>query len=81
MNEPIELPIEEFKELVAVVTNIWTQYNYYKFVNGNSWKIYVCRLAKHRESSTRQEGISIDRRRQTSARPSDLYNAKLKLHG
>ena len=40
--------------------------------------IHVCRLAKHRESSTRQ-GISIDRRRQTSARPSDLYNAKIKI--
>jgi hypothetical protein len=80
VNEPIELPIEEFeKSWWPLVTNIWTQYNSYKFVNGDSWKIYVCRLAKHRESSTRQEGISIDRRRQTSARPSDLCNAKIKI--
>jgi len=53
VNEPIELPIEEFeKSWWPLVTNIWTQYNSHKFVNGDSWKIYVCHLAKHQESST-----------------------------
>ena len=62
VNEPIELSIEEFeKNWWPLVTNIWTQYNSYKHVNGDFWRGYVCRLAKHRESSTRQEGVLVDK--------------------
>ena len=80
VNEPIELSIEEFeKNWWPLVTNVWTQYNSYKHVNGDFWRGYVCRLAKHRESSTRQEGVLVDKRRQTSVRPSNICNAKIKI--
>jgi len=62
VNEPIKLSIEEFeKNWWPLVTNIWTQYNSYKHVNGDFWRDYVCRLAKHRELSTRQEGVLVDK--------------------
>ena len=42
VNEPIELSIEEFeKNWWPLVTNVWTQYNSYKHVNGDFWGGYV----------------------------------------
>ena len=41
VNEPIELPIEEFEKSWWPLV---TQYNSYKFVNGDAWKIYVLPL-------------------------------------
>ncbi|CAG8502496.1 6013_t:CDS:2, partial [Scutellospora calospora] len=56
-----------------------TQFNYKIHNNGNSWKVYTCRLTKHNESSTRKEGIPSEKRRKTKVRPADQCSAKIKV--
>jgi len=36
-----------------------------RLANGDSWKVWICRLAKHNKSSTRKEGIPDNKRRKT----------------
>src|SRR5215475_2537034 len=70
----LEVPIEDFDEnWWPLVTNIWTQWNSYKHVNGDIRKIFACRLMKHRGSSSRKkENILNEKRRITKTRPSNL---------
>src|SRR5579862_2135351 len=56
VNDVLEIPIKDFNDnWWPLVTNIWTQYNSWKLVNGDYWKVFTCRLMKHRESSKRQD--------------------------
>ncbi|CAB5190677.1 unnamed protein product [Rhizophagus irregularis] len=59
VNQPLELSIEEFdKEWWPLVSNIWTGgFSCKNNVNGDSWKVFVCRFKKHNKSSTQKEGI------------------------
>ena len=52
----LEIPIEDFNdEWWPAVSNIWTKWDSYKYVNGDIQKIFACRFMKHRESSTREK--------------------------
>ncbi|RHZ83977.1 hypothetical protein Glove_86g243 [Diversispora epigaea] len=77
----LEIPMKDFDEnWWPLVSNIWTQWNSYKQTNSNIRKDFVCRLMKHRESSTRKkENIPIDKRRITKTRPSNLCCAKIRV--
>ena len=80
VNQPLELSMEEFdKEWWPLVSNIWTGYSYKNNVNGDSWKVFVCRFNKHNKSSTRKEGIPYAKRRITKIRPAKLCFAKIKV--
>src|SRR3954452_14544760 len=80
VNDTLEIPIEDFdNNWWPLVTNIWTQYNLWKLSNGDYWKIFACRLMKHRESSKRKEDIPNNKRRKTSIRPSNICQAKIKV--
>jgi hypothetical protein len=61
------------------VSNVWTRFNYKNNVNGNSWKVFVCRYSKPNKSSTRKEGISSEKRRITKIRPANMCSAKIKV--
>ena len=72
--------IEEFdKEWWPLVSNIWTGFSCKNNVNGDSWRVFVCRFKKHNKSSTRKEGIPNKKRRVTKIRPADLCSAKIKV--
>lgn len=81
INNTLEIPIEDFdNNWWPLVTNVWTQWNFFKLINGDSWKTYTCRLTKHRESSKRQqENVPVNKRRKTSIRPSGICQAKVKI--
>ena len=75
-----EVSDEEFdNNWWPLISNVWTQYNSCKLVNGDSWKVFACRLTKHRDSSIRQEGIPIEKRRKTTTRSYGLCHAKIKI--
>src|ERR1043165_6694127 len=61
------------------MSNVWTRYNYKNNVNGDSWKVFVCRLNKHNKSSTRKEGVPYEKRRVTKIRPSNMCYSKIKV--
>ena len=81
INCPLEIQIEDFNEnWWPLISNIWTQWNSYKQVNGDVTKVFACRFTKYRDSSSRQkENISKEKRRVTKTRPSGLCNAKIKV--
>lgn len=80
IKDHFEVPDEEFDNILwPLVTNIWTLFDLYKFKNGDFWKVYVCRFIKHRNSSTRQEDVPIEKRRKTNIQPSGLCEAKIKI--
>jgi hypothetical protein len=62
------------------VSNIWTNFSHKNNVNGNSWKVFICRFNKPKKSSTRKEGISQEKRRITKIRPANLCFAKIKIY-
>jgi hypothetical protein len=56
----LEILEEEFDDSWwPLVSNVWTQFNSCKLINGDSWKVFACHFTKHRESSTRKENIPI----------------------
>ncbi len=80
INLPLEVLMEEFdKEWLPFVSNIWTGYSYKNNVNGDSWKVSVCRFHKHNKSSTRKEGVPYKKRRITKIRPANMCYAKIKV--
>lgn len=80
LDNVLEIPIEDFdNNWWPLITNIWTQWNSWKLVNGDSWKVFACRFTKHRESSKRKENIQNNKRRKTSVRPSNICQAKIKI--
>ena len=81
VNRSLEISMEDFDEnWWPFVSNIWTQWNSYKQEDGTVRKIFACRFAKHRESSSRkEENISNKKRRVTKTRPSELCLAKIKV--
>lgn len=81
VNGTLEVPIEEFDDnWWPLISNVWTQCDSHKFVNGDVHKTFACRFAKHQTSSTRQdENIPIKHRRITKTRPFGLCNAKIKV--
>ncbi|CAB4399408.1 unnamed protein product [Rhizophagus irregularis] len=80
VNQPLELSIEEFdKEWWPLVSNVWTRFSYKNNVNGNSWKVFICRFSKPNKSSTRKEGVSSKKRRITKIRPANMCSAKIKV--
>lgn len=79
VNEPFELTLNEFDELWPLVSNVWVRWDHYQCVNGDSWKIWVCRFMKHNKSSTRKEGVSDNKRRKTMVRDTGLCEAKIKI--
>lgn len=80
VEQPLELSIEEFdKEWWPLVNNIWTKFSCKNNVNGNSWKVFICRFNKPNKSSTRKEGIPHEKRRITKIRPANLCFAKIKV--
>ncbi|KAF9998378.1 hypothetical protein BGZ80_006797 [Entomortierella chlamydospora] len=69
LREAIVVPTQEFKdEIWPLISNVWTQFARYKSIKGETSIIFACRLAKHRDSSSRQAGISSKKRRLTSVR-------------
>jgi hypothetical protein len=50
----LEIPTDDFNnEWWPLVSNIWTKWDSYKFVNsGDIRKTFACHFMKHRESST-----------------------------
>ncbi|RHZ67797.1 hypothetical protein Glove_299g115 [Diversispora epigaea] len=64
----------------SLVSNIWIQWDSYKYANGDTRKTFACRFIKHRESSTQQkENSPNEKRRITKIRPSGLCLAKIKV--
>ena len=44
----LEIPIDDFnKNWWPLVLNIWTQWNLYKQLNGDSWKVFACYFTKY----------------------------------
>jgi hypothetical protein len=63
-----------------LISNVWSKWGSYEYVNGDIRKIFACRLMKPRESSIRQkENVSNEKRRITKIRPSGLCFAKMKV--
>ncbi|PKY48699.1 hypothetical protein RhiirA4_464361 [Rhizophagus irregularis] len=63
-----------------LISNIWTKWDSYEYVNGDIRKTFACRFMKHRESSTRQkENIPNEKCRITKIRPSDICSAMIKI--
>jgi MULE transposase domain len=80
VEKPLELSIEDFdKNWWPLVSNIWCLYSYKNNVNGNSWKVFLCRFNKHYKSSTRKEDVSHEKRHVTKVRPANLCSAKIKI--
>jgi hypothetical protein len=54
VDRTLEIPLEVFNnEWWPLVSNIWTEWGSYKFVNGDTRKMFACRFMKHRKSSSR----------------------------
>ena len=81
VGSPFEVPEEEFnKNWWPLVSNIWTQYNSRKHINGDTCKVFTCRFTKHRESSERKnEETPTKKRRTTMIRPPGFCHAKIKV--
>ncbi|RHZ85584.1 hypothetical protein Glove_64g118 [Diversispora epigaea] len=80
INHLLELPVQEFDDnWWSLVSNVWTVFNFKKKTNGDSSQIYTCHLTKCKQSSTRKEGISSNKRRKTKICPSYLCFAKIKV--
>lgn len=80
VDNTFEVPAEEFdSEIWPLISNIWTRYNSWKCANGDFWTVYACRLMKHNKSSTRQDGIPANKRRNTSTRIEGICEAKIKI--
>ena len=77
----LEIPMEDFNdEWWPLVSNIWTKWDSYEYVNGNIRKIFACRFMKHRKSSTRQkENIPNEKRKITKTRPPGICSAMIKV--
>src|SRR5947209_5550543 len=55
----IKISSEEFNnDWWPLVSNVWTQFSSLKCKNGNSFKIFICHNAQHRNSSMQQKKIS-----------------------
>ena len=79
VKEPFEMSIEEFDNLWPFVSNIWVGWGQNSLANGDSWKVWSCRFAKHNKSSTRKEGIPDSKRRKTMVRQAGLCDMKIKV--
>ncbi len=81
VDRTLEIPMEDFNNnWWPLVSNIWTKWDSYKYVNGDIRKTFTCRFMKHRESSTRQkENIPNEKRRITRIRPSGICSAMIKV--
>ena len=56
VDRTLEIPMEVFnEEWWPLISNIWTKWESYKYVNGDIQKTFACHFMKHRESSTRQK--------------------------
>ena len=76
---PFEIPEDEFEKLWPLVTNVWTQFSSGFPGKGDEWIVYACRFLKHRRSSTRQDGVEVEKRRKTKVRDSQLCFAKIRI--
>ena len=55
----LEIPMEDFnEEWWPLVSNIWTKWNLYNYVNSNTQKTFTCYFMKYCESSTWQKEMS-----------------------
>ncbi|CAG8657282.1 10345_t:CDS:2 [Rhizophagus irregularis] len=81
VDRTLEIPMEVFNdEWWLLVSNIWTKWDSYEYVNGDIRKTFACRFMKHRESSTREkENVSNKKRRITKTRPPDVCSAMIKV--
>ena len=77
----LEIPMEDFNdEWWPLVSNIWTKWDSYKYVNGDIRNTFACRFMKHRESSTRQkENVPNEKRRITKIRPPGICSAMINV--
>ena len=81
VNCSLEIPMDDFNNnWWPLISNVWSKWGSYEYVNGDIRKIFACRLMKPRESSTRQkENVSNEKCRITKIRPSGLCFAKMKV--
>ena len=79
VKEPFEMTSAEFDDLWPLVSNVWVRWGASTLANGDSWKVWSCRFAKHNKSSTRQEGIPDIKRRKTMVREPGLCDSKIKV--
>src|SRR5215204_1585653 len=77
VDEPVELTVDEFDELWPCVSNVWVSWDRNTRANGDSWKVWICRLAKHNKSSTRKEEVPSNKRRKTLVREAGLCDTKI----
>jgi hypothetical protein len=77
----LKIPMDDFNdEWWPLVSNIWTKWDLYKYVNGDILKTFVCRFMKHRESSTQEkENIFIEKCRITKIQPPGICFAMIKV--
>ena len=61
------------------VSNVWVGYDRNTLANGDSWRVWVCRLEKHNKSSKRKEDVPVEKRRKTMIREAGLCNARIKV--
>ena len=61
------------------MSNVWAGYSSKNNINGNSWKIFICRFNKYNKSSIQKEGVSYEKYHITKIRSADLYFAKIKV--
>lgn len=80
VGDRLEISVNDFNEhWWPLVSNVWTERNASQKVNGDYFKVFICRHMKYKASSTRQEGIPTEKRRKTRLRPSNFCSAMIKV--
>ena len=53
VSRSLEIPMEDFDvNWWPLVSNVWTQWNSYKQLNGDCWKVFACCFMKHQVKYT-----------------------------
>ena len=78
IDEPIKLTLGHFKEFWPLVQNFWTSNGSWKSGCSKS-QVFFCHLKKHKLSSTRKEGVPLQKRRKASIREPNLCDSQIKV--
>ncbi|RUS31087.1 hypothetical protein BC938DRAFT_478487 [Jimgerdemannia flammicorona] len=75
---PFEVTEKDFDDQWAYVSNVWTSFNITTLKNGDKKTVWMCRLNKHRHSSTRKEGVPPEKTRKRRIRDQGQCFAKIR---
>src|SRR6266542_1842422 len=78
IKEPFEITVEDFAERWPHVSNIWA-IKQGEPLSGDPWKVFNCHLLKRIKSSTRKEGVAVEKHHKTSVRDSEQCLAEIKI--